>query len=226
MPDLIRAIRHPQIPPLPRGSHYDSRTARSRFVASHFRSILTGRVLDVGCFERDLQAAIGEGVEYVGVDLHGRPDVRFDLESGPLPFEDGSFEVAVCTDVLEHLEKIHFVFDELLRVSRRHVIVSLPNCWHGNWRWVLPWRASRSGKYYGIPPDIPRDRHRWFFNTCEAAEFIHQRAGINGARVVWQDFILPQSRLNRALLRLAMGRSFLNWAPAVVWAVVERGGPA
>ncbi|MFH1501848.1 MAG: methyltransferase domain-containing protein [Candidatus Eisenbacteria bacterium] len=51
-------------------------------------------------------------------------------EAERLPFADDSFDTALCVDVLEHLDDLHAMFAELVRVSGRRVIVSLPNCWN------------------------------------------------------------------------------------------------
>lgn len=44
-----------------------------------------------------------------------------------LPFSDGSFDVATCVDVLEHVEDYDRLLREMLRVTRRGVFVSTPN---------------------------------------------------------------------------------------------------
>jgi 2-polyprenyl-3-methyl-5-hydroxy-6-metoxy-1,4-benzoquinol methylase len=215
-------ILHPRIPGLPPGCLYGTREARSQFVARHFSAIIKGKVLDVGCSTGGLRAALPQTIECIGLDLYGTPDIRFDLDSGFLPFTDRAFDVVVCTDVLEHLEQVHAVFDELIRVCREHVIVSLPNCWHGNWRWVLPGTTLRSGKYYGLSGSRPRDRHRWFFNTHEAVEFLRERSEANGARVVWQDVVRPHAAYKQAMMRAFWGPRYWDWAAAAVWTIVER----
>ncbi len=46
-----------------------------------------------------------------------------------LPFDDGSFEMVACFEVLEHLPYENFAqaISEIFRVSRRYVVLSLPN---------------------------------------------------------------------------------------------------
>jgi SAM-dependent methyltransferase len=46
---------------------------------------------------------------------------------GRLPFADGAFDVVLATEVLEHLPAPREGLRELLRVSRRHVVVTVPN---------------------------------------------------------------------------------------------------
>jgi len=38
-------------------------------------------------------------------------------------------------------------------------------------------------KFYGLPLDRPPDRHRWFFNTEEAEEFVRYRTKRNGFKI-------------------------------------------
>ena len=36
-------------------------------------------------------------------------------------------DCVVCTDVLEHVNNLHEVFEELIRITKRYVIISVPN---------------------------------------------------------------------------------------------------
>jgi len=60
------------------------------------------------------------------VDI-GEADIRVDIRK-KLPFKDGSFDVVVNMDVLEHIEagKRKGVVGELVRVARNKVIISVP----------------------------------------------------------------------------------------------------
>lgn len=97
-------------------------------------------VLDVGCGEgftmkRLKKAKIGkswEGVEYldraieIGKKLH--PDLR--IVKGDiyrLPYQGNSFDLVVCTEVLEHLEFPKKALRELVRVSEKYILLSVPN---------------------------------------------------------------------------------------------------
>jgi 2-polyprenyl-3-methyl-5-hydroxy-6-metoxy-1,4-benzoquinol methylase len=44
-----------------------------------------------------------------------------------LPYEDNSFDLAICTEVLEHLEEPTKALKEMLRISKKHLIISVPN---------------------------------------------------------------------------------------------------
>ena len=43
-----------------------------------------------------------------------------------LPFDDDAFDLVLCSEVLEHLDRPDDALDELARVARRHVAVTVP----------------------------------------------------------------------------------------------------
>ena len=208
--------------PMPTGSLFVGREGRSQFVATHFAPLWNDSVLDVGCFNRALALHLPPSCFYVGIDLMGQPDLVVNLDRGHVPFADASFDAVVCVDVLEHLEQIHGVFDELLRISSNRVLVSLPNCWHGNWRWILPGTKPHSGLYYGLPAQPQPDRHRWFFNTFEAMDFLRARTAQAGAIIEYLDFTMSGNTVRRWLMRALLGDNYWAWAPATIWAVIKK----
>lgn len=203
---------------------YSSREERARYIGITYASLLTGQVLDVGCFRRDLKKFVSG--EYIGVDLYGEPDITLDLDEGKLPFADRSFDIAVCSDVLEHLEQIHAVFDEMLRVSRKWVLVSLPNNRQGEWRRMLRLQPHRE-KYYGLPVDRPVDRHRWYFGASEAEDFVAKRAARNGAKLVHVHDLNAAAAWKRALAAVIMPNraNRRDALVAVSWYVIEVASP-
>ncbi|MFT7465283.1 MAG: ubiquinone/menaquinone biosynthesis C-methylase UbiE [Pseudohongiellaceae bacterium] len=100
---------------------------------------VAGPLLDSGCGDGALSVFTREqtGAEYaVGLDLSVRraqraqgdkPAVHFLSGSiYELPFPDDHFELVLCTDLLEHLDEPQRAFDELVRVSSKHVLISVP----------------------------------------------------------------------------------------------------
>ncbi len=64
----------------------------------------------------------------IDIDAQLRPDISGSILD--LPFQDNSFDVVACFEVLEHIsyEKLPQVLSELHRISCRYVILSLPDC--------------------------------------------------------------------------------------------------
>ena len=86
------------------------------------------RVLDLGCGVGDSVDAFrarDPQVEWVGIDVPGSPearertrtDARFETFDGiALPFEDGSFDLVFCKQVLEHVRHPEPLLSEVARV--------------------------------------------------------------------------------------------------------------
>jgi SAM-dependent methyltransferase len=153
---------------------FGTRERRTQFILQRYRQYMAESVLDVGCYEAPLRDLLKD-VTYVGVDIVGNPDHVIDLErTDRLPFDDEQFQCVICVEVLEHLDGLHQTFDELVRVSKRHLIVSLPNCWCAARRQLE--KGSGSISHYGLPAERPADRHKWFINLTQAREFFESKA--------------------------------------------------
>lgn len=97
-------------------------------------------ILDVGCGEgftlaRLKRSRIGtvlEGVENstTAIKLAKKmyPGILIKEASiYELPYEDNSFDLVICTEVLEHLEDPKAALLELKRVSKKCILISVPN---------------------------------------------------------------------------------------------------
>jgi SAM-dependent methyltransferase len=202
--------------------NFQSREDRSRFVAAHFNKYLSQSVLDVGCFEAPLRDLLDAG-SYIGIDMAGRPDLFIDLENIVyLPFADNAFACVLCVDVLEHLDNLHNVFAELVRLSNKFIIVSLPNCWCDARRPIERGRG-RFG-HYGLPPHQPEDRHKWFFSFTEALHFINGK--VEEFQLSIEDMFITEKPRN-TILRLARrirypGDQYRNRYSRTLWAVLGK----
>lgn len=204
---------------------YTNRAERAAFIAASYGELLRGDVLDVGCSDAALRSAVAG--RYVGVDVAGTPDLVLDLEKQVLPFPDNSFECVVCSDVLEHLDSLHRTFDELVRVSRRYVIVSLPNC--RNYEMLFRIWTGKSLKFYGLPARAPEDRHKWFFGYHDAAQFFDERARHLGASVASVRPHMLRYRGLKGWLILGVVRAlaitrkrFEDLGSMAIWVVIEK----
>jgi SAM-dependent methyltransferase len=94
------------------------------------------RILDVGC-------ATGDYVRYLvarGYDAHGLdilPAKEWEavaqgrIRQGDirkLPFADGEFDTVTAFEVLEHVDDVDRAIEELKRVTRKNIILSVPDC--------------------------------------------------------------------------------------------------
>jgi SAM-dependent methyltransferase len=62
------------------------------------------RVLDYGCATQPYRSLFGPGIDYVGADIPGNPLADVELgEEGTVPLTDGSFDIVLSTQVLEHV---------------------------------------------------------------------------------------------------------------------------
>ena len=119
------------------------------------------RVLDVGCGEgrHCLSAAYHGAAQVVGIDLSDQDLAtarkrQHDFESGhgplppitfmkgsalDLPFEDGSFDGVLCSEVLEHIFPYETAIAEIVRVVRPGgwVALSVPRAWPEKICWAL-----------------------------------------------------------------------------------------
>lgn len=210
--------------------YYTDRETKAKYVWLKYRSILKGRILDVGADEGYLKKYLPAETDYWGIGLGGHPDQVVNLEKEKIPFPEHSFDCVLCLDVLEHLDNIHEIFDELCRVSRAHVIISLPNPWAGFLGMLRAghYRPDQPMKFYGLPPEPPEDRHKWFFSHEEAKNFVLHRALKNNMRVLQMDAYHGMKNWKRRLRNLAIMTllrnklSNENLHEAILWAVLQR----
>lgn len=212
---------------------YSDRETKAKYVWLKYQSILHGRILDVGADECHLKQYLDHDAEYWGVGVGGHPDQRLDLEKEKMSFPHNSFDCVLCLDVLEHVNTIHEVFDELCRVTRRYVIISLPNPYAHFYRMLCfsDYLPGQPIKFYGLPLEPPHDRHKWFYSNEEAERFVLYRAGKNGMQVLQMDNEgiggegRGWKRLMRVLARSVLLRNDLNLNnlyAGTLWAVLEK----
>ncbi len=121
------------------------------------------RVLLVGCGTGTPEFMLRrEGVDVVSLDVDASLSPSVVGSVTALAFREGEFEAAVCCQVLEHLpfESFPRALQELRRVSRRGVVISLPD--QGR---VLRFELKVPRLARGVLVDLPRLRpRRWSFD--------------------------------------------------------------
>lgn len=120
---------------------------------------LGGRVLDFGCGSGALVAALrGRGVEAFGIELDRGP-IRETLKPEaapyvtlydgrmPSPFDDGSFDAVVCSEVLEHIPAYEEAVAEMARLTRDRLMITVPDAAViplGSRHQLVPWHLLES----------------------------------------------------------------------------------
>lgn len=117
-------------------------------------------VLDAGCgegFVIDYLHQQDPSLQFTGVDIdedaiayakeHFGDYARFRTGSiYKLPFSDNSFDAILCSEVLEHLDRPERAIEELKRVAREHVLITVPREPHFHW-------VNSLGRWLGLSPD-------------------------------------------------------------------------
>ncbi len=107
------------------------------------------RVLDVGCGDGELMAALqGKGVDARGLEIdpdnvtaaiaRGQSVVQGDANHDLADYPDDAFDYAILSQTLQTTERPDKVVDELLRIAPR-AFVSFPNFAHWRVRLALLW---------------------------------------------------------------------------------------
>ncbi|MDQ5900971.1 MAG: hypothetical protein QG600_549 [Patescibacteria group bacterium] len=97
-------------------------------------------ILDVGCgegftLEMLRENNVGknlEGVDFLdrAIELGKKEHPKLTLKQGSifdLKYKDNSFDLVICSEVLEHIENPEEGLKELVRVSKKYCLLSVPN---------------------------------------------------------------------------------------------------
>jgi hypothetical protein len=148
----------------------------------------TMSLLDVGCRDCQLKKYVSDlGLSYSGVDLFQNSDNSVDfvssLEDG-LPLSDNTYDFVVALDIVEHLNDFEYGLLELARVTKRYLIIMLPNMAYAPLRkeFLLKGSFSRVTDKYDLTYGLANkqvDRHRWLTVIPQMDEYLSDFAKNN-----------------------------------------------
>lgn len=187
---------------------YLSTNPISRYlISSFFRQL--DRLLGQIHFDSVLEAGCAEGMilNRLQETLRGKLMVGFDTNREALdlasqrvsaakflagsvygtPFAAASFDLVICSEVLEHLEDPHAALEELSRLARQHVLLSVPN--------EPVWRALNMarGAYWKAFGNTPGHINHWSSGAFAALVSRHFRI-VRLARPLPWTLVLAQKK--------------------------------
>jgi methionine biosynthesis protein MetW len=125
-------------------------------------------ILDVGCGDGLLLEALSKkGISVSGIDIseEGAKKCRekgfdvsvIDAATERLPCSDGSFDSVIMLDILEHVYSPEVLIKEAIRVSKRRIIIGVPN---------FSSFPARFQVLFGKVPEnnLPNKGHVYWFN--------------------------------------------------------------
>lgn len=161
-------------------------------VVKTIRPLNIDSVLDVGCGEgytlaRLQKEKIGktyEGIEYddTAVALAKKMNPKMTIKQGDiykLPYKSNSFDLVICTEVLEHLENPKKAYRELIRVSKKYVLLSVPN--------EPFFTIQRIGRLQNVLHLGAHPEHIQHWTFSAFTKFVHVR----GVKLITRKFPIP-----------------------------------
>lgn len=142
----------------------ETKARNNAVVADRIMNVLAlspgSTVLEVGCGGAEMSLALSERY---GLDCRGlEPFPQYEPLIDParvtqgvaehMPFDDGSFDLVIAKDVIEHVDDVRASMNELLRVSRKYVYIAGPN-------YLYPYEAHFKVPF---PPKLPKSLAYWY----------------------------------------------------------------
>jgi len=135
-----------------------------------------GSLLDLGSRDQILKKFLPEQISYTGVDIsmNKNNNIIFDLNK-KFNFNNESFDFVTALDVAEHLDDPKTFLRECLRVSKKKVLIVLPNVSYYESRFRFLLKGNLGSKYH-FSGDNTDDRHKWFTNFYLVKNFFEKNS--------------------------------------------------
>ena len=166
-------------------------------------SVPAETILEAGCGPGDLAARIlpaagHRAACYLGTDVSQEqvelaratnPGFRFEQASiYDLPAGDGSIDLVIACEVLEHLDKPELALRELWRICKGQALVSVPN--EPLWRALNMARGKYWSRLGNTPGHLQNFSPRQIRNLCEELFVVEQQR----QPIPWTMFLLTPRR--------------------------------
>ena len=135
-----------------------------------------GLLLDLGSRDQILKKFLPEKIIYTGVDVStsNNDNIIFDLNQ-KFNFDNESFDFVTALDVAEHLDDPKIFLKECLRVSKKKVLIVLPNIAYYESRFRFLLKGNLGSKYH-FSGNNKDDRHKWFTNFYLVKNFFEKNS--------------------------------------------------
>ena len=186
-----------------------------------------GRVLDVGCGDGTFAARLAaQGGHVTGIDpaptalaraRAAHPELEFVAPGadGRLPFPDGSFDVATCVNVLQHVADTQSLLSEMRRVLVAGGLLAVAVPFHGRLRNVLVALGSFERHHDPLAPELRFYTARSLRTLLGDFGFERVEVGARGGPpLLRQTLIASGRRTSSASRRSSRRRSASSWTSA------------
>ena len=133
-------------------------------------------LLDVGCRDCVLQTYLNPGINYYGNDLFQNEDNNVNYVGDiNLIKIDKKFDCVTAIDILEHTDDPYKIFDNLVTLTKKILIINLPNCYDLKSVYKFSVKGQLGEKYnFGVENRL--DRHRWLMSYKQIRNFYDHKA--------------------------------------------------
>jgi SAM-dependent methyltransferase len=134
------------------------------------------KALDIGCRDGYWSKKLikkGYAVESVDIEPYFKPARKVNVDNG-LPFENDSFDVVWCSEVIEHLRNPQRSVNEMIRVTKDggKIVLTTPNSYF----WL-----GRIFCLFGLSPQrVQNDDHKHFFDLFSLKKVLPKHAKVYG----------------------------------------------
>lgn len=140
------------------------------------KALQNNAALDIGCrdgYWSKRLLAKGYNVKSIDIEPHYRPAKQVDINKG-LPFENNSFNVIWCSEVIEHLNNPQESIKEMIRVAKDKatIVLTTPNSYF----WIM-----KIFYFFGCKPQkMQNPGHKYFFDFKKLKRILPARAKVMG----------------------------------------------